>query len=85
MEIVWLFTRVVKNLHGNVYRHFISKNVLTCMCTGVYIESWHSHIMQVLLAISMKKRCSSAANTSRIQGIVVISPCTSKETIKEGC
>jgi len=34
--------------------------------------------MRVLLAISMKKRCSSAANTSRTQGIVVISPCIRK-------
>jgi len=42
---------------------------------GVYIESWHSHIMRVLLGISMKKRCSSAADTSRTQGIVVTSPC----------
>jgi len=78
-----LFTRVVKNLHGNVYRHFISKNILTGLCMGkgeVYIESWHSHTMRVLLAISMK-RCSSAADTSRTQGIVVISPRISKETI----
>jgi len=35
-----VYTRVVNGMHGNIYRHFTSKNILTALLS--MCQSWHS-------------------------------------------
>jgi len=70
---------VYKNSQLRIYMAmYINISSVLCMCTGVCILRVGTLLYYAgyfLPPLSMKRRCSSAADTSRTQGIVVISPC----------